>query len=199
MLGAAASVPWADVLNRAGPMTIDRVDLAPLTAHLAARGADSLAHPGGTLLAHLRRVATRLEGWGADPSLIAAGLCHAAYGTQGFPQPLLGLDERAALVSWIGNEAEAIVYAYCACDRAHGLAGTASRPDMLNRFTGERFIPSTRLQRQLMELTVANELDVLERASLSLGEREAILTLFLECHAGITPAAASAVDAVLQR
>ncbi len=36
-----------------------------------------MAHPGGTLLEHLRRVAALLRSWGADPAVEVAGLCHA--------------------------------------------------------------------------------------------------------------------------
>lgn len=50
-------------------------------------GAEDIPHPGGTLLAHLRRVRTRLASWDARPALQLAGLCHAFYGTDGFPTP----------------------------------------------------------------------------------------------------------------
>src|SRR4029079_13032326 len=52
---------------------------------LIARGAAELRHPGGTLLAHLRRTHDTLAGWGARPALRLAGLAHATYGTDGFP------------------------------------------------------------------------------------------------------------------
>ena len=130
-------------------------------AWLVARGADRIAHLSGNLLEHLQRTARRLEAWGADPVLVAAGLCHAAYGTQGFPTALLRLDERAALRELLGHEAEAIVYAYCACDRAHALAGSC---ELRDRFNGQHWLPSGRMSRQLAELTAANELDVVEHA-----------------------------------
>ncbi len=38
----------------------------PVIDLLVERGADGIEHPGGTLLAHLRRVASLLEQWGAD-------------------------------------------------------------------------------------------------------------------------------------
>ena len=52
---------------------------------LVERGADDLDHPGGTLGAHLRRVAARLVDHGVDETTRRAGLWHAAYGTDGFP------------------------------------------------------------------------------------------------------------------
>src|SRR4051794_20282115 len=101
---------------------------------LVGRGAERMLHPGGTLLAHLQRTARRLETWGAEPDLITAGLCHAAYGTQGFRTPLLQRSERQLLRAHIGDEAEAIVYAYCASERTDSPGGCALR----DRFTGER-------------------------------------------------------------
>ncbi|MGP4084020.1 DUF6817 domain-containing protein [Streptomyces sp. KR55] len=124
-------------------------------------GAESLPHPGGALLVHLDRVRTRLAGWGARPALQLAGLCHACYGTDGFPEPLLPLDRRTDLATVIGAEAEAIVYFYAACDR------TATYPSLANpaapfhdRFTGAAQTPSLALRRDFAELTVANELDL---------------------------------------
>ncbi|WP_409470360.1 DUF6817 domain-containing protein [Streptomyces sp. HC307] len=124
-------------------------------------GAESMAHPGGTLLTHLDRVRTRLAGWGARPALRLAGLCHACYGTDGFPEPLLPPDRRTDLATVIGAEAEAIVYLYAACDR------TATYPSLADpaapfhdRFTGAAHTPSPGLRRDFAELTAANELDL---------------------------------------
>lgn len=86
-------------------------------ALLRALGAEGMAHPGGTLLAHLRRVQARLAVWRARPALQLAGLCHAFYGTDGFPTGLLPVDRRTDLAAVIGAEAEAIVYLYASCDR----------------------------------------------------------------------------------
>jgi catechol 2,3-dioxygenase-like lactoylglutathione lyase family enzyme len=81
-------------------------------------GAGRLAHPGGTLYEHLRRVASLLEAWSADSVVLMAGLCHACYGTDGYDQALLGVDDRAILVELIGWRAESLVYLYGSCDRA---------------------------------------------------------------------------------
>jgi (p)ppGpp synthase/HD superfamily hydrolase len=77
---------------------------------LLARGAGQLAHPGGTLHAHLNRVAALLAEWGADEDLQVAGLCHASYGTDGFGQALLTLDERPVLRALAGARVESLVY-----------------------------------------------------------------------------------------
>jgi hypothetical protein len=124
-------------------------------------GAESLAHPGGTLLAHLERVRLRLAAWGAREELQRAGLCHACYGTDGFPAALLPPDRRADLTAVIGTEAEEIVYAYGRCDRAGAYAAlTEPGAPLRDRFTGRAFVPGPRLRRDLAELTAANELDL---------------------------------------
>ncbi|MBM7771198.1 hypothetical protein JOD54_001402 [Actinokineospora baliensis] len=132
---------------------------------LAARGAGELPHPGGTLLAHLARTRDALAAWGARPALQTAGLAHAAYGTDGFPHALLSPHERPTLVDLLGVEAEAIVYAYCALDRAF------SYPRLLtgvvrDRFTGTSTQVDSGLLRDIVELTYANELDVMTQSPL---------------------------------
>ena len=122
-------------------------------------GADRTPHPGGTLLAHLERVRIQLALWEARPALQVAGLCHAFYGTDGFPTGLLPLDGRTELASVIGPEAEAIVHFYASCDRG------ATYPHLLeprfrDRFTGRTYAPDPLLRRDFAELTAANEIDL---------------------------------------
>jgi hypothetical protein len=133
---------------------------------LEERGAATIEHPGGSLLAHLVRVSRILEDWGAPPELVAAGLCHAAYGTDGFPQALLTTDERTVLASIIGRRAELIVYFYCSADRAdlHPQIGAEPATTTVihrDRFDGRESEPSAALVRAFAELTFANELDLL--------------------------------------
>ena len=127
-------------------------------------GADRRPHPGGTLLAHLDRVRERLAGWGARPALQLAGLCHAAYGTDGFPTALLSLDRRPELAAVIGPEAEGLVYLYACCDRAAAYPDIATPGSLFHdRFTGRSLDPPTRPRRDFAELTAANELDLAHR------------------------------------
>ena len=65
--------------------------LPPVREFLLERGAGRLQHPGGTLYEHVTRVAALLAEWGASEEVQAAGLCHACYGTAGFPHALLSL------------------------------------------------------------------------------------------------------------
>ncbi|WP_030712386.1 DUF6817 domain-containing protein [Streptomyces sp. NRRL F-2580] len=130
-------------------------------AWLRELGAQDLAHPGGTLLTHLERVRGLLASWGARPALQRAGLCHAFYGTDGFPTALLPLARRAELAEVIGEEAEAIVYLYAACDRAASYPTLADgEAAFRDRFTGRVHSPAVQLRRDFAELSAANELDL---------------------------------------
>ncbi|GGU92748.1 hypothetical protein GCM10010260_29360 [Streptomyces filipinensis] len=134
---------------------------AEALAILQAAGAEEIEHPGGTLLAHLKRVSALLAAWGARPALVSAGLCHAFYGTDGFPVALLDLGRRAELVEAIGVEAEALVYFYASCDRTSSYRGlTDDAGAFVDRFTGTHTHPSLAARRDFAELTAANELDI---------------------------------------
>ncbi|MEU0008628.1 DUF6817 domain-containing protein [Streptomyces sp. NPDC006314] len=134
---------------------------AQAVALLRDLGAADLAHPGGTLLAHLRRVERQLADWGARPALRLAGLCHAFYGTDGFPTALLPLDRRSELAAVIGTEAESIVYLYASCDRTATYPGLpAADGPFHDRFTGRAHVPGPGPRRDVAELTAANELDL---------------------------------------
>jgi len=167
-----------------------------ITAFLAAHGAARIMHPGGTLLAHLLRTARLLEAWDAPNALVAAGLCHAAYGTDGFPTALLGLDRRHQLVTLIGPEAEAITYAYCCCDRSYGLPtpDRGGRNDLRDRFTSTHVVPDAELLAGLVELTCANEIDVLLHSpALVASAGDEIADLLLACRPLASASASAAI------
>ncbi|MEU3397076.1 DUF6817 domain-containing protein [Streptomyces filamentosus] len=124
-------------------------------------GAENVGHPGGTLLTHLRRVQARLAGWRARPALRLAGLCHAFYGTDGFPAALLTPDRRDDLVAVIGAEAEAIVYLYASCDRKATYPALDQADAVFHdRFTGRSHVPGEQMRRDFAELSAANEIDL---------------------------------------
>lgn len=135
--------------------------LAIAAGLLASRGAAGIPHPGGTLLAHLERVSALLGRWGARPTVQLAGLCHAYYGTDGFPVMLgdpAGRDELAAV---IGEEAERLVYFYASCDRHFSYPHLAEPAGAFrDRFTGTVLSPPQALRRDFADLTAANELDI---------------------------------------
>lgn len=138
-------------------------DVAAVPGWLAERGAGGIPHPGGTLLAHLERVHTRLGRWGARPALRLAGLCHAYYGTDGFATALGDVARRDELAGVIGEEAEQLVYFYASCDRGFSYPQLAGQAGVfLDRFTGAQARPALAQRRDFAELTVANELDIVE-------------------------------------
>ncbi|MEU3838698.1 DUF6817 domain-containing protein [Streptomyces sp. NPDC028635] len=156
------------------------------------RGADRMPHPGGTLLAHLSRVARLLAAWGADPDVQSAGLCHAAYGTDGFDEALLSTTERATLAGLVGERAEALVHLYGSCDRSavYPLLGGDAPVVFRDRFTGDEHIPSDADLRAFMEITAANELDVLaHNEDLTARYGAALYGLFARSRDLLSPAA----------
>jgi hypothetical protein len=77
-------------------------------------GAATIEHLTGSLLEHLERTGDVLREWGCSEDLALAGLCHAVYGTDGFPVALLPVDRRNQVSEVIGPDSEAIVYFYAA-------------------------------------------------------------------------------------
>ncbi|GAA1720742.1 hypothetical protein GCM10009745_82260 [Kribbella yunnanensis] len=132
---------------------------------LLVRGADEIDHAGGSLYVHLHRVAKRLTTLGASETLTLAGLAHAAYGTDGFPTHLFDWQtERPVLESVIGPEAELLVYRYGACDRETSWRDLAEHRTVTDRFTGTSEELSGEQLREFVDLTIVNELDVLDHA-----------------------------------
>ncbi|MFH9352372.1 DUF6817 domain-containing protein [Kitasatospora sp. NPDC017646] len=169
---------------------------APAWSHveefLRAHDADRIPHPGGTLLEHLARVADLLAAWGTDSAVQAAGLCHAAYGTDGFDGALLALDEREVLVELVGGRAEALVYLYASCGRAavYPRLGRDEVPLFHDRFTGQDHTPPEEDLRAFLAITAANELDVFTHNAELADRYGSALYEFLSRNRALLPAAA---------
>ncbi|MEV6826339.1 alpha/beta hydrolase [Amycolatopsis sp. NPDC051102] len=152
----------------------------PALALLRELGAGEVSHPGGHLLDHLRRVRDLVAGWGGSRRARLAALCHATYGTDGFPHPLLPPDRRARLRAAIGNDDEALVYRYGACDRSKTYAHLGTTPlPLTDRFTGEVVSLAGGDLTDFALLTIANELDVARTARLSSETRTGIRSLIV--------------------
>jgi hypothetical protein len=132
-------------------------------AWLREHGAETVDHPGGTLYAHLGRVHDRLGALGHGPDVQLAGLAHAAYGTDGFDLALLPVAERAVLRDLVGERAEALIYLYGACDRSRSWRTLATTRQVWDRFTGVAEDLGQDQVRPFTDLTIVNELDVVER------------------------------------
>lgn len=162
---------------------------------LRGHGAAEIPHPGGTLLSHLIRVTDLLTTWGASREIRYAALCHAMYGTDGFDRALLDLEHRTALVELIGEHAEALVYQYAGCDRSVVYPRLPDLPVLFrDRFTGREYLPPEADVRAFMEITVANELDVLaHNAELAAAHGPALFEFFDRCGELLSPRARAAV------
>jgi hypothetical protein len=125
-------------------------------------GAGEFEHVDGSLIAHLEGTRCLLKEWNASSVLQDAGLYHAAYGTSAFVQHLFELAQRKEVATVIGNEAENIVYHYCACDRDAFFTqfGKVDKPIFYNRITTEKSAISSELLQQLCELSAANETEI---------------------------------------
>ena len=125
-------------------------------------GAGNFDHIDGTLMQHLIGTRDILASWGASTQLQDASLFHASYSTAGFRSSLVTLDQRQQITDIIGEDAEKIVYEYCACDREvlYPRLGTTGNPEFANRFTGHEYFLDPDLLKSFCELTVANEIEI---------------------------------------
>lgn len=76
---------------------------------------------------------------------------------------MLDRSDRATLAAVIGEHAEGHVYLYASCDRDATYPGLAARDRVLfrDRFTAQTHVPSQDAVAAFVELTAANELDVM--------------------------------------
>lgn len=132
-------------------------------AWLIAHGAKEIDHPGGTLYAHLVRIQERLRSLGLSEHVQLAGLVHAVYGTDGFDLTLT--DDRAEIRSLVGERAEALVWRYGACDRDATWGRLAETRTFTDRHTGATEVLSEQETRDLVDLSIVNELDVYEQSA----------------------------------
>lgn len=135
-------------------------------AALKALGVGEFVHLNGSLESHLHGTQQLLSQWRNPEFVCDAGLYHASYGTQ--PMKKLGLahkefveSDRRHIQKIIGIESESLVYLYAACDRDYVYPQIgADRLQYRDRFTqAESILPPDALS-QLLEITLANELEI---------------------------------------
>jgi len=140
---------------------------------LRSRAADTMPHLNGTLLDHLLGTERLLRSWGSPEELCLAGLCHAAYGTEGFAPFLVSWSDRGLMAGALrdagaaGNGAlgavvEETVYFYGSCDRSvlYPQLGGHGPVTFRDRFLDATFEPSAAQLRDFVDLTLANELEI---------------------------------------
>ena len=171
---------------------------AQVRAWLRERGTETIEHPGGTLYAHLCRVQQRLAALGHDRDVQAAALTHAAYGTDGFDLALLFWQERDTLRELIGPDAEELVHLYGACDRDLSWPDLATTHRITDRFTGAVVRLTDWQLTPFVDLSIVNELDVLEQDPSLLAAHRAYFTgLFAAWEPVTSPAVATEARRVL--
>lgn len=131
---------------------------------LRQHAAETIEHPGGNLYAHLSRVYHRLGRLGLNDDTRLAGLAHATYGTDGFDVVLLDRQDRGTLREIIGERAEDLVYRYGGCDRSRTWQRLADTGEVCNRFTNQAESLDPAQLRSFVDLSIVNELDVMEQA-----------------------------------
>ena len=129
---------------------------------LANLGVGDFEHLDGTLIEHLTNTKALLCQWGASLELQDAGLYHAAYGTAGFDENFISINQREKIAKIIGKDAEEIVYQYCACDRQYFFKqfGNTEKLIFKNRFNNEQYHLSGEMLKSFCELTAANEIEI---------------------------------------
>ena len=190
---------------------------------LTACGVESVPHVQGNLRTHLEGTFELLREWGNAPHVCMAGFLHTAYGTDGFPHMLVSLEDRRTIADIAGVQAEHLIYFYGSCDRAFlypamaawkggrrgamerlrdvFLTAVGRRPAPVSyrdRYRGEIFTPRLPLFRDFLELTVANELEILRRQpDVPEARRQYWRTIFAPWHGFLTAPAVAAIERVL--
>lgn len=165
-------------------------------------GAGEFEHLNGSLIKHLTSTYELLKQWQADDVLCDAGLYHAAYGTDGFNSKVLPLSHRALVSEIIGQEAEALVYLYCSCDRNYTFSDLDSnkRIAFKDRFSGETFELTSEQAKAFCELTVANELELAMDSTEFLNQhKQSLYQLFSKMEPWLTKPANAAVESILSK
>jgi len=128
-------------------------------------GAGEFEHFNGSLQKHLIATFEILKNWNAKDYVCDAGLYHAAYGTDGFDDKMISLNQRRAIADIIGSQAEKLVYLYCACDRDYFNDNFTSNLPYRDRFTNKKIQLDDSSIKEFCELTVANELEIAKKSS----------------------------------
>lgn len=129
-------------------------------------GVGEFAHLNGTLESHLLGTYALLVEWDNPAYVCDAGLYHAVYGTQpmkrlGMPHNEYSPSDRPKIREIIGTESERLVYLYGACDRDWFYPQIGSPKAVYrDRFTGEKPELPSGTFKDLLEITMANELEI---------------------------------------
>jgi hypothetical protein len=163
-------------------------------------GAGDLPHLNGSLITHLQATESILKSWGASQVLTTAGLFHAVYGTGNANNSMVALSQRTKIADVIGEQAEALVYLYCSCDRDYVFPqfGKSNPIHFKDRFDGSSFALLSEQAKLFCELTAANELELVYTSEQFKKNRGAeLLELFRGMDSYLSPKARVAYQSAL--
>ena len=129
-------------------------------------GVGEFAHLNGNLESHLLGTYQLLMEWDNPEYLCDAGLYHAVYGTQplnrlGIPHKEYAPSDRPEIKAIIGEESEQLVYLFGACDRDYFYPQIGSSKTVYrDRFTGKDQEMPPKTLNAILEITMANELEI---------------------------------------
>jgi uncharacterized protein DUF6817 len=129
-------------------------------------GVGELGHLNGNLESHLLGTYALLKKWNNPGHVCDAGLYHAVYGTQpmkrlGIPHKEYSPSDRSKISGIIGEQSEELVYLYGACDRDYFYPRIGSPMALYrDRFTGNTVELSSGTLKDILEITMANELEI---------------------------------------
>jgi len=158
---------------------------------------DQVRHSGRDFYSHLSGTYALLKSWNDPEPLCLAGLFHSIYGTWHLRHKAFPIERREVIRDLIGEEAEALAYAFCVIERPRMLIANIDAPEI--EFVDHSTSQPLRLSRtqfgQLLEIEAANlleqrgnvraELASIVRSDISIGAKQAI-TRFLESSPGDT-------------
>lgn len=167
-------------------------------------GVGEFAHLNGNLEAHLLGTYELLVKWHCPEYVCDAGLYHAVYGTQplkrlGIPHKEYSPTDRPKIKEIIGEESERLVYLYGACDRDHFYPQIGSPlATYRDRFTGKELGLSSTALKDILEITMANELEIcISGPSLKEANRGDLTELFDRFHGFVSEKAYDDYRAIL--
>jgi hypothetical protein len=156
------------------------VPMKTMTDYLIRIGADKIPHTNKTYLAHAIGTYRKMKSWGESDALCCAAMFHSIYGTEGFQDFTLPLDQRDELRALIGDYAELLAYANCAMDRAsfHALADADLDPyPVQDRLTGGSMDLSRQEYEDLMRVHLCDFLEQVERTAVWDHERQSFIII----------------------
>lgn len=139
---------------------------------MALENTRSIDHSGRNFLQHLFMVYEILRVWGNSPTVSCAGLFHSIYGTEFFKTSVFDKTQRSELQLLLGQEAEALSYAFCFLNRSDIqptlLQYASSGSITLLESDGKTLLEISTLQlQQLLTIEMANLLEQLCQADRS--------------------------------